>query len=199
MLRRRFVVVGHAAPTDGDFSLNDLPGSGGRVDLLARAVTAAFLISHGMRRDTVVYLVHLGAPDPPKAVRFEGEKLRYLNPDERSTAALAKHALMKRLPAKGWVDSTPGVSAARMGLDGVLDEAGGAAVYLKEGGTPLREATLPGEGAVTFILSDHMNLTEEEEKAVLARAPLVVGLGPLSLHTEHCITLVHNGLDLWGR
>ena len=30
---RHYVVISHTVPADGDFSLNDLPGSGGRIDV----------------------------------------------------------------------------------------------------------------------------------------------------------------------
>jgi tRNA (pseudouridine54-N1)-methyltransferase len=45
---RQFVVVGHDAPTTDDFSLDDLPGAG-RLDVLCRCITAALLLSHGIR------------------------------------------------------------------------------------------------------------------------------------------------------
>ena len=49
-----FAVVGHRARTDGGFSLNDLPGSGGRMDVLCRCVNAALFLSHDLRRDVEI-------------------------------------------------------------------------------------------------------------------------------------------------
>ncbi|MDD3070206.1 MAG: tRNA (pseudouridine(54)-N(1))-methyltransferase TrmY, partial [Methanoculleus horonobensis] len=59
---KRFAVVGHLAVTSGTFSLNDLPGSGGRMDVLCRSVNSAFFLSHDLRRDVECYLVLCGEP-----------------------------------------------------------------------------------------------------------------------------------------
>ena len=57
-----FAIVGHIARTDGGYSLNDLPGSGGRMDVICRCVNASFFLSHDLRRDVECYLVLCGAP-----------------------------------------------------------------------------------------------------------------------------------------
>ena len=88
-IMRNFVIVGHKATTNPDFSLEDIPGTSGRLDILCRSVTAAFVISHGIRKDVCVYLVLLGG-EVPKTILLRGETLRHLNPDERTTAALLK-------------------------------------------------------------------------------------------------------------
>ena len=67
-----FAIVGHLARTDGDFSLNDLPGAG-RMDVLCRCVNASLFLSHDLRRDVDCYLVLLGGPKGPKTVKFSGE------------------------------------------------------------------------------------------------------------------------------
>ncbi len=85
---RRFVVLGHRAVTSSGFSLNDLCGSAGRMDVLLRCINSAFFLSHDLRRDTEIYLVLKGGPEPPKTIRLRGDELKYLNPDERSTGAL---------------------------------------------------------------------------------------------------------------
>ena len=49
LLERWFAIIGHRAPSEGTLNLNDLPGSGGRMDVLVRAVNAALFVSHGIR------------------------------------------------------------------------------------------------------------------------------------------------------
>jgi hypothetical protein len=44
---RRWIVIGRTARADGDFSLDDLPSTSGRLDVLLRAVRA-----HCTRRPT---------------------------------------------------------------------------------------------------------------------------------------------------
>jgi tRNA (pseudouridine54-N1)-methyltransferase len=104
---RTFIVVGHKAVTTPDFSLEDLPGTSGRMDILCRSINSAFVLSHGIRRDVQVFLVMLGG-ESPKTLRLMGDQLRHLNPDERTTAALLKKALAIAAEPE-WTRSTPGI------------------------------------------------------------------------------------------
>jgi tRNA (pseudouridine54-N1)-methyltransferase len=191
---RAFLVLGHKAPLTPEFSLNDLPGSAGRLDILCRCVTAAFCLSHGIRRDVTVYLVLQNQI----VLRFEGARLKHLNPDERSTAALIQKALKaftEHTGAKGEIESTPGIFVTSGGLPDALKrvtDEGLAVYWLHERGSPMRQADLKPSAA--FVLSDHLEFLPEEE-AILESLPRL-SLGPLSLHADHCIVLAHNELDV---
>jgi tRNA (pseudouridine54-N1)-methyltransferase len=137
-------------------------------------------------------LILLGKPDPPKVIRFQGSELRYLNPDERSAGALIKKALQVTLGA-GPQLSTRGVYVERGGLAEALRYSDSSALYyLHEHGDDLRDVDLHAN-EVTFILGDHLGLFEDEE-AQLSHAQKI-RVGPVKLHTDQCITLVHNELD----
>lgn len=190
---RAFIVLGHRVPLTPDFSLNDLPGSAGRLDILCRCVTAAFCLSHGIRRDVMVYLVL----QDQVVVRLDGSRLKHLNPDERSTAALIQKALkvLAESRSERELESTPGIFIASGGLADVLERVQGLglpAYWLHERGAPIRQAQLSRDAA--FVLSDHLEFLPEEE-AILDKLPCL-SLGPLSLHADHCIVIVHNELDL---
>jgi tRNA (pseudouridine54-N1)-methyltransferase len=192
---RQFLVVGHEAPTTPEFSLDALPGAG-RMDLLARSVTASLLLSHGLREDVRTHLV-LG---DEYTVRFESEGLRNLHPDERSTAALIRSALEEREEAIGHVavETSPGVHLSRMGLDATLsDHAEGATVCrLHEDGQPKEDASVPEDPL--FVLSDHTNFDEDAAAVVENYADRSISLGPHALHANHAITVAHNWLDVRG-
>jgi len=191
---RDIVILGHKAKTNGDFSLNDLPGSAGRMDILCRCVSSALFLSFGMRRDVNVHLLLLGDPDPGKIIRFEGLHLRYLNPDERSSGSLINKALQKDATEQD-TRSTPGVWIRRGDLKSLLLEFEGRALfYLREDGRDIREFAREVQDSV-FILGDHTGVTEEEEKQLLEAGAQIVSVGPVSLHSNHCITLIHNELD----
>ena len=117
---RYFVITGHRAVSTGDFKLDDIAGGAGRLDILVRCVNSAFFLSHNLRKDVEAYLVLLGGDDPPKTVVFKGEELRYLNPDERSTASLIRNALLKPVADGEEVKSSPGVYVTRMSFSDVL-------------------------------------------------------------------------------
>ncbi|MDP9002115.1 MAG: tRNA (pseudouridine(54)-N(1))-methyltransferase TrmY, partial [Myxococcota bacterium] len=90
---RRFVIIGRSAIASDDFLLEDIPGTGGRLDILLRCLRAGLLVSHGIRRDVVMYLVLLGGPRAPRVLRADASGLKFVRPDERSLATLAKKAL----------------------------------------------------------------------------------------------------------
>jgi tRNA (pseudouridine54-N1)-methyltransferase len=182
-----FAIVGHIARTDGNFSINDLPGSGGRMDVLCRCVNASLFLSHDLRRDVDCYLVLLGVPSGPKTVKFSGQSVRSLSPDERSAAALIKKVIDVPCGSE-FREAAEGVSIRKGGLErltrnlpfGVLDETGEDIRVAKE---------LPG----AFLLSDHLNFTEAENE--LVRDCPRYSVGPKCLHADHTITVVHNELD----
>ncbi|MCK9441547.1 MAG: tRNA (pseudouridine(54)-N(1))-methyltransferase TrmY [Methanothrix sp.] len=192
---RNFIIVGHKATTTPNFSLEDIPGTSGRLDILCRAVTAAFVLSHGIRKDVCVHLILLGG-EIPKTIRLVGETLRHLNPDERTTAALLKKALA--LPAAAeWAMSTSGIFVRTGGLAEVLADLKDAKlIYLREDGADIRSLDAGGlSGDAAFILGDHTGMTPEEESLIEQAGARVVSLGSTSLHADHCVVLLNWLLD----
>lgn len=191
---RDIIIIGHKAKTIGDFPLNDMPGAAGRMDILCRCISSALFLSFGMRRDVNVHLLLLGDPEPGKIVRFEGLHLRYLNPDERSAGSLIQKALQKTATDKD-IRSTPGVWLHKGNLDSLLSEFQGRNLfYLREDGKDIREIAREIQDPV-FILGDHTGVTEEEEAKIFQAGAKIISVGPISLHSNHCITLIHNELD----
>jgi tRNA (pseudouridine54-N1)-methyltransferase len=193
---RQFVVLGHDAPTTPDFTLDDIAGGAGRLDVLCRCVNSAFFLSHALRESVRVHLV-LG---DEYSVRFEGSELRRLNPDERSTAALIRGALERREEAIGHMpaESSPGVSIRRMGFEETLAEVAreSTVVELHEDGDPVVDVDPPADPA--FVLSDHHDFTDDEASLLAETADERVRLGPELLHADHAITVAHNYLDTDG-
>jgi len=154
---RQFVIIGHDAPVDGEFSLNGLPGEG-RLDLLSRCVTAALLLSHDIREDVTVHLI-LG---DEVTIRFEGSSLRGLHPDERSTAALVRTALEQREEAIGHipVETSPGVFLQRFGIEETTEQLAGEGTVcqLREDGKPITTVDPPANPI--FVLSDHQDFRD---------------------------------------
>ncbi|MFT4946167.1 MAG: tRNA (pseudouridine54-N1)-methyltransferase [Natronomonas sp.] len=189
---RQFIVVARSGPTTDDFSLDDLPAAG-RVDLLARCVTASLLLSHGLREDVRTHLV-LG---DGFTVRFEGRELRGLHPDERSTAALIRNALSEREEAIGRipVEISAGVSLVRMGLDSTLAavERDSQIYRLHPDGAP-KSAVSPPESPA-FVLSNHREFEEADIETVSEYADGELCLGPEAIHADHAIAVTHNWLD----
>jgi tRNA (pseudouridine54-N1)-methyltransferase len=194
---RRFLLIAHKVPVDGAFTLNDLAGGAGRMDEVARAVSTAFTLSNDVRRDTEMTVIFAAEP-PPRARRIElfGTKLRYLNPDERSTAALLKNALVgsSRYPQE--FESSPGLRVGPVDplaqLVSFLRRPG--ALWLSEDGMPLAGHRLTDE--FSAFVSDPYDPTPEERTTLLASEVPRVSVAPRSLRTSQVIDAVQREADL---
>lgn len=167
------------------------------MDEVAAVVGAAFLVSNAIRRD--VELTMLLSQDPARArkIRMVGGRLKFLNPDERSTAALLKNALVR-----SWtrpeveMETTPGifVGPSRPGADLAAFLGEPSTYWATEEGRPVRGVALPP--SCGFVVSDPWNPTEEERQQLMASGVPTVSVGPRSLRASHCVVLLHNELDL---
>ena len=192
---RGFLIIGNKAVTR-PFSLKDLAGSAGRMDILCRCVAQAMFISHGIRRDSEIYLLLLGDPDPPKALKILGNEVKYMAPDERNIGGLIRKALSIKVD-KDWKISTPGIYIARKSLKDLLDELSNKydqIIYLREDGVDIREIVSKIKNPL-FILGDHIGVREEDEKLILKYADMIISLSPISLQADQCIVIVHYELD----
>ncbi|MDE1820419.1 MAG: hypothetical protein KGJ23_07055 [Euryarchaeota archaeon] len=195
---RRVLLLVHRVPVDGAFTLNDLAGTGGRLDEVASVVAATFLVSNGLRRDCELTLLLSQDPARARKVRMEGRRLKFLNPDERSTAALLKNALVR-----SWtrptdeMETTPGIFVGpcrpEEDLKAFLGRPG--TFWATESGEPLRAASLePGETG--FVLSDPWDPTDQERGLLEASGVPRIAVGPRSLRSSQCVVLFQNELDL---
>jgi tRNA (pseudouridine54-N1)-methyltransferase len=194
---RRFVIIGHRAITSSKFNLNDLCGSTGRLDVLLRCVNSAFFLSRDIRKDVEIYLILQGEPDPPKTIRLIGNELKYLNPDERSTGALIRNALTKKLGNEE-VLSTPGIYISRSSFEDVIRNLVKVSMllYLKENGKAFEPSNKMQD--YTFVLGDDKDLTQEEEALLQKYEVEIASLGSISYHSDHCIAVVNWVLDRLG-
>jgi len=194
---RRFLLLAHRVPPNGAFTLNDLAGGAGRMDEVARAVSTAFTLSNDLRRDTEVTILFVAQP-PPVARRVDvvGARVRYLNPDERSTAALVKNALVRSAGYPDPLESSPGLRVGPVDPLPALAEflRLPGAVWLTEGGGPLSDWT-PPEGSIAAVLSDPYDPTPAEAALLRDSGVPQLSVGPRSLRTSQVVDLVHASLD----
>jgi tRNA (pseudouridine54-N1)-methyltransferase len=167
------------------------------MDEIARAVSTAFTLSNDLRRDTEVSILFVAEP-PPAARRIDivGARVRYLNPDERSTAALLKNALVRSVGFPGEFESSPGLRVGACDPTAALQRflALPGAVWLTEDGTPIGDWSPPG-GEVAAVVSDPYDPTEDEVARLRAAGVPRLSVGPRSLRTSQVIDLVHAELD----
>ncbi len=194
---RRFVVIGQKATASDAFSLDDLPATSGRLDVLLRCVRAALLVSHGLRRDTIIYLVLQGGPRAPRSIRIDGRTAEYVRPDERSLAGAIRSLLKHVRPPSGAVfsEATRGVAIADGGLESVIADLGDFVPYvLDESASDLRDAVVDLERPVFFV-GDHLGFDDDARARLAALGSTPLSVGPISVHADDAITLVSNELD----
>jgi len=199
---KHIVVIGNKAVTTPEFSLNDIPGSSGRIDILCRSVNSAFLLSHGIRRDIRLHLIMRGEGDPPKIITLDGKFLRHINPDERSTGALLKIALKRGVGLKrGTVQrSTPGITVRKGDFHDLIEDGSfDSIIYLHETSNDLRKMHETLEDWIKketlFVLGDHIGVKKEDEEILEEFGAKKVSLGPRVLHADHCIIILLNEID----
>ena len=195
---RTFIIKANKAHTRADFRLDDLPGTSGRMDVLCRFLNSAFLLSHGFRKNVRVWLLLYGPPNPPKAIRFEGPRLKVrLNPDERSTAKLIMKALKAgeglKEPGKE-IEVYPGLYVSNRTFEDVirLTLKNSRLYYLHEEGKPIEKVSFRGN--VAFVLGDHEGLSKEDE-AFLEGIAERVSVGKKSYLASHVVAYVNIFLD----
>jgi len=204
-MTRRFVIVGQTATASPKFSLVDIAGTSGRLDILLRCLRSALLVSHGLRRDTVVYLVLLGGELAPRVLKVDGRHVRFVRPDERMLAILVQKALARSSPdaePNVFVEIRPGLAVARGGVEAVLADVArdGAAdnalatYVLEENARDLRDGPLASDDVVVFV-GDHRGFDEATRARLADVGAVPIGVGPISIHADDAITIVCNEMD----
>lgn len=194
---RHLLLLAHRVPVRGTFTLNDLAGGAGRMDEVARVVSTAFTLSNDLRRDTDLTVLFVAEPPPAtRKIDLVGARLRYLNPDERSTAALMKNALVRSVAAPGPVESSPGLTVGPVEPLAFLAEflARPGAIWLAEDGAPIGSWRPAGED-VRAVLSDPYDPTPAEREVLEASGVPRLSVSPRVLRSSQVVDVLHRELD----
>ncbi len=188
---RTFILYARKARTDEKFSLEDLPGSGGRMDLVARFVSSALFLSHSVRTDTTVHVVLNGPPKPPVTVTFYGSEMRRVTVDERSIAIWLQKALEKM------GDLGNGIVAEKKSFQQLVKLHAKNPIYiLHEKGKPLFETKLEPEPV--FIIGDHLGMPPKDEKFAQRYAKAKISLGVKSYLASSVVSVLNWACDNEG-
>ncbi|HLE07680.1 MAG TPA: tRNA (pseudouridine(54)-N(1))-methyltransferase TrmY [archaeon] len=186
---RTFILYSHAR-TDASWNIEDMPSSGGRMDLVARCVSASLWLSYTIRRDTEFIAVLNGAPSPPIAMKFSGERLKNVSPDERSVGLWLKKVLAQNVE-KDWIEIFPGIFAAQKSFQEIVKEYKEQKIFiLHEKGEPIQEQKFSKEENLVFILGDNVGIPAKDEKFALRHGEKI-SLGKTSYVASACINVVN--------
>jgi tRNA (pseudouridine54-N1)-methyltransferase len=186
---KQFILYAEKAVTSSNFPLDDLSGSGGRMDLVARCICNALWTSHALRRDSCIHVVACGSPNPPVVISFYGDTLRGVSPDERNIAAWIKIALARKR-------QNPGIHIRKISFQQLIEELESEGMFfyiLHEKGRAISDVALKEDSV--FVLGDHLGLPMNEEKFVERFEHEKISLGTTSYLASQCITVLHYELD----
>tara|TARA_B100000900_G_scaffold68511_1_gene53781 strand:- start:1911 stop:2510 length:600 start_codon:yes stop_codon:yes gene_type:complete len=193
-LQRFFAIIGHRAPSSGKLNLNDLSGSG-RIDVLVRAINSALFISHGIRKDTQIFVHLQGSEGPDRRILFDGSTLSGVRPDERSIAGQIKSIMKLPIPPVGnFQEVTQGIFHSGGDISDTIN-------YWKKDGVEINILDLNGKnisekksvGKIGIILSDDLPFSMEEEKLFSSFEKISLGTEWLQGHS--CIAITQYELD----
>ncbi|MFX0096285.1 MAG: tRNA (pseudouridine(54)-N(1))-methyltransferase TrmY [Candidatus Hodarchaeota archaeon] len=195
-MKRIFVVKSGTAHTIPDFSIKDIPGTSGRLDVVCRCLISAF----GKKREkqnTDFYGLLEGEPLPPRLIAVEGRRLQRLPDDEFEVAKIMSQLLGKPSEVEKVLDEWPGISICPKNFNRITDElkGEGALFYLHQKGQDIRDFDFPRDNHLVFVMGDHMGLGKADENVLRGLGAIQISVGPLTYLASQCITLVHEELD----
>ncbi|MCD6512564.1 MAG: tRNA (pseudouridine(54)-N(1))-methyltransferase TrmY [Thermoplasmata archaeon] len=191
---RHFYVKSHAK-TSPDINLKDLPGSAGRLDIVARCINSAFWLSYGIRKNVIFHTILHGEPRAPVYIRMEGKKLRKVTPDERNIAIFIGKAL-KKFDTNAEIESTPGIFVSRKTFEELLEENKDKNFYLlDEEGDDIFNVKIENP---FFILGDNADIAEEEKRLLDKYDAKKISIGKKSYLSSHCIAIINWWMDRHG-
>ena len=156
-----------------------------RKDLIARCITSAIWVSHGLR-DAKIHIV-TGAGTPPKVITFD-PNIRLISPGERSIIGWIDKVM------KGW--NNPGITIVEKSFQQLIKEKAeeGKQLFLvHEKGSDIAKTAMPEESV--FVLGDHIGLPRAEEKFVQRFKAKKLSLGKKSYLASHCIAFINMTMD----
>ncbi|MGQ4910866.1 MAG: hypothetical protein ACP6KW_01730 [Candidatus Thorarchaeota archaeon] len=180
----RFIQILPSVPSSGKFILKDLPGSGGRIDLLCRDLAACFdwgpeewpvdrIELTALIEDQVALTIRNPESGVPKG--------------EVAWAKLVQEALHGDPPSF--------IHVERMNLDDLLtkmlNQKNSHLYVLHEEGVPLESVEMPIEGFQnSFMLGDHRGFDSQTEERIDRYGLKRLSLGRRSYLSSHCIAVI---------
>ncbi|MFX0088577.1 MAG: hypothetical protein ACFFA1_00335 [Promethearchaeota archaeon] len=195
-MKRIFVVKSGTAHTIPDFSIKDIPGTSGRLDVVCRCLISAFG-KNRERQNIDFYGVLEGGPLQPRLILVEGRRLRRLPNDEFEVATIVSQLLAKSLENENVLDGWPGISIYPKDFIKIVDELKGKGIlfYLHQKGYDVREFEFPRDNHLVFVMGDHVGLAKADEEVLRESGAIQISVGPLTYLASQCITLLHEELD----
>ena len=177
----RFILILPSVSEKGQFKLRDLPGSGGRVDILCRSLAACFDWGPATWPKSMLELVAVIANKVTIRVQDPGKLL------PRGEAQWAE--TIRRVLNDSSTDFATGQKAALPELMAGLHQ--GHVWVLEETGKPFGEIkTMNPDGENTFIVGDHRGFDSQTQLTLDDHSIYRISIGKRSYLSSHCIAAI---------
>ncbi len=190
-LSRSFILIQSNVRTDAEFTINGIANNG-RLDIGCRFLNSVLFTSYSLRRDVNAHMIFRGSPDPPLHLKFSGQKISGLHPDERSIAGYIKKNLKSFEHRK--TTANTGVMIDRRDLEQLFEDVEGTPVLLHENGDSLKDWEMPEKPV--FLLGDHMGVKEEDIRTAESAGSSRLSLGEESYQAQQIASFINIWLDM---
>ncbi len=173
-----YVIISPTATTSPNFPHKGYAGPSGRLDVVARAMTAPL----HFERDALAIGILLGPPRPPIIVMGYKDCLGL---GERAAIEAIRRALRGR-PPQGCI----ALAAGHDFILHVLVKSGFTIVYLNEKGDDISARPGAINCRCAYFAGAHVDVPPQIESDILRVARETVSVGPMSLLTSHVFAFV---------
>jgi len=195
-MKRVFVLKASTVITAPKFSMRNIAGSSGRLDVVCRWLLNAFRVDGQIRSDTIFYAVLEGPPNPSKLIKVEGDKLKSFPSSEIEVARIIRDLLAMD---RGEHPLAKGFSVSKMDFRKLIlklkADSTNELVYLHERGRDILDFKFNFKRNYVFILGDHIGLDGASERFLASLKIPRISLGPTIYLSSQCIVIVHEFLD----
>ncbi len=171
------------------------------IGTFARCVTAAFFLSHALRKNVKV-IAFFRSTEKSYAIVFDGKKLKYLGPDERSIGILTSKAQIKlKNSEKSFIYSTPGIVAYYGSLNDVFsrimrtvgEKTKIKVFYPNLNGILFKDINYSSNSIFTFSLNS--TFTVEEQKTLKNFDTQGITFAEREILVDRMVFLLNNEID----
>ncbi len=195
-MKRIFIIKASKAITSPKFSMKNIAGSSGRLDVVCRCILNAFKVNGKIRTNTTFYAVLEGPPKPSKLIIVNGEKLINFPNNEIEVAKIIRDLLKIE---EGEHSIFKGFSIMKMDFKKLIknlkSQKNLELIYLHQNGKDIRKFNFNLNKNYAFILGDHIGLDPFSEKFLDSLKIPRISLGPVIYLSSQCIVIVHEELD----
>ena len=175
----RFIQILPNASTSGDFILKDLPGSGKRIDVLCRVLSACFEWGPSTLQQNKIEVIAVIGDSVILRFQFHGENIPS---GEKAWAQVLKESLKGNPPDY--------VRVQEGNLESIIIDFNkppkSILWILHEEGEDLKAQEISMETDNSFMLGDHRGFSSQSEELISKHALQKVSLGDTSYLSSHC-------------